>query len=347
MITLKGLTVEDSEEYKKIQERIDLLTLVKKYYASGANYYDFDTGDVPLRNLIKFMNDEGFPRKLPDADVVLKRIDEEIYELENKKKNMRLEEIESRHLNSLLIIPSWTKLIGTQMKGFYLGKPVREIKHDTVIMLTDSTRTFKELTNERISVIFGPGIFYTEFSIEPGNFLTHSFEINGICLPLDLLGKIYTAEKIYHSDKIDATITEVSMILPFHIIEQPQTVQAYLKGIISRNVFHPNKVALDYFNEHIFDKESYNIEEGFKIMSAHPLWFNKLLLNPKQIPTTGSGKKELSSAGIGSISPTVHKLLPLIFPSPAKEKEQLEKIREIANQYRDMGYGLLKRWIPS
>ncbi|MHA1304594.1 MAG: hypothetical protein ACTSQE_03560 [Candidatus Heimdallarchaeaceae archaeon] len=344
---MSGLTVEDSEAYKRLDERIQMLSLVKKYYASGANYYSFDSGDIPLRKLIRFMNDEGYPRRLPDADVVLKRIDEEILELEEKKKNMRLQEIESRHLNSLLIIPSWTKLIGSQMKGFYLGKEVRELKRDTIIMLTDTTQTFKEITEERISVIFGPGIFYSEFSIEPGNSLAHSFEINGICLPLNLLGRIYTAEKIYHSDKIEATITEVSTILPFHIIEQPKTIQAYVKGIISRNVFHPNKVALEHFNKHIMDKTTYKVDEGFKILSAHPLWFNKLLVNTKQIPTSGSGKKEFSTAGIGTVSPTVHKILPIIFPTPAKEREQLEKIKEIAKQYREMGFSLLKNWIPT
>ncbi|UJG41992.1 MAG: hypothetical protein K9W45_05875 [Candidatus Heimdallarchaeum aukensis] len=344
---MKKLSVEDSEAYKKIEKRVTMLNLVKQYYASGANYYEFDSGDVPLRELIRFMNDEGYPRRLPEADIVLKRIDEEINELNEKKKNMRLEEIESRNLNSLLIIPSWTKLIGTQMKGYYLGKPVRELKRDTIVMLTDTTQMFKEITEERIAVIFGPGIFYSEFSIEPGNFLTNSFEINGICLPLDLLGKIYTAEKIYHSDKIEATITEVSTILPFHIIEQPQTIQAYIRGVISRNVFYPNKAALEFFNKHAVDDKSYKIEEGFKILSAHPLWFNKLLVNSSQIPKSGSGKKEYSTAGLGTVSASINKILPLIFSSPSKEEEQLEKIKEIAKQYKEMGLGILKSWIPT
>ncbi|MHA1686952.1 MAG: hypothetical protein ACTSYD_11210 [Candidatus Heimdallarchaeaceae archaeon] len=342
-----SLKVEDSKEYKAIEERIQLLQLLKQYYGTGGNLFNFDSGDIPIRKLIAFMNEEGYPRRVPETEHVIRKIDEEILELEEKKKRMRLQEIESRHLNTLLIIPSWTKLIGTQNKGIYLEKPVLDLKKDTIIMLTDQTQTFREITDERLAVIFGPGIYFAEFSVEPGMYIEDYFEINGICLPLDILGKIYTAERIYHSDKIDATITEISTILPFHIIEQSRTVQAYVRGIISRNVFHPNKNALEKFNSHISDPRSYPISERFKILSAHPLWFNKLLVSSEIIPRSGSGKKMFSTAGIGSISPLVHKLLPMIFSSPQDEIKQLERIREIAKQYREMGIKLLKSWIPS
>lgn len=346
-VSIMSLDVESSKEYKEIHKRVELLQLLKQYYGSGANFYDFDTGDIPLRELIAFMSDEGYPRRLPETEHVLKRIDEEIIVLEKKKKGMRLQEIESRNLNSLLIITSWTKLIGTPNKGVFLDKPVIDLRRDTIVMLTDETQIFKELTDERIAVIFGPGIYYSEFSVDRGNYLEDSLEINGICLPLELLGKIYTAEKIYHSDKIDATITEVSTILPFHIMEQEETVQTYVRGIISRSVFHPNKAALEKFNFHIMEGGSYPIAEGFKIMSAHPLWYNKLLVEPDYQYRTGSGKRVYSTAGIGSLSGMVHKLKPIIFSSPSKEREQLERIEEIVKQYREVGFQLLKSWIPS
>ncbi|MBY9000288.1 MAG: hypothetical protein KGD64_05195 [Candidatus Heimdallarchaeota archaeon] len=341
------LEIEDSDSYKKITHKIALLELLKQYYGSGGNLYDFDSGDIPVRQLIAFMSDEGYPRRLVDAEHVLKRVDTEIIELESKKKNMRLQEMEDRHLNSLLIITSWTKLINTPTMGVYLNRPVVDLRRDTIIMLTDETQTFKEITDERISVIFGPGIYYTEFAVDKGNYLEDYFEINGVCLPLDILGKIYTAEKIYRSDKIDATITEVSTILPFHIIEQAETVQTYVRGIISRNVFHPNKNAIDKFNQHISDPSSYQAESGFKIMSAHPLWYNKLLVESDAVYRTGSGKRAFSTAGIGSLSSMVHKLKPILFSAPNKEKDQLERITEIVKQYREMGMNLLQKWIPS
>ena len=342
-----SLKVEDSEEYKKIEERIALLQLLKQYYGSGGNLFNFDTGDIPLRKLIAFMNDEGYPRRVPETEQIIRKIDKELLELEEQKKKMRLDEIESRHLKSLLIIPSWTKLIGTQNKGMYLGKPVIELKRDTIVMLTDETYTFKEITEERMAVIFGPGIYYSEFSVERGIYLEDYMEINGICLPLELLGKIYTAEKIYISEKIEATITEVSTILPFHIIEQPITVQAYVKGILSRNVFYPNKNAIEKFNEHITNPRSYDPSEKFKILSAHPLWYNKLLVTKNYIPRSGSGKELYSTAGVGSIVPLVHKVLPLVFPTPQEEVQELERIRDIAKQYREMGLPLLKKWLPA
>jgi len=123
-VYLMSLKVEDSDEYKKVDHRIQLLELLKEYYGTGGSFYDFDTGDIPLRELIAFMSDEGYPRRLPDAEVVLKRIDTEILELQNKKKNMRLQEMESRNLNSLLIITSWTKLIETP-----IIKPTSSIKN--------------------------------------------------------------------------------------------------------------------------------------------------------------------------------------------------------------------------
>ena len=342
-----SLDIEDSDVYRKINKRIALLELLKQYYGTGGNLYDFDTGDIPVRQLIAFMTDEGYPRRLLEAEHVLKKIDTEIIELQSKKKGMRLQEMEDRNLNSLLIITSWTKLINTPTKGVYLKRPVVDLRRDTIIMLTDETQTFKEITDERISVIFGPGIYFTEFAVDKGNYLEDYFEINGVCLPLDLLGKIYTAEKIYHSDKIDATITEVSTILPFHILEQAESVQTYVRGIISRNVFHPNKKALEKFNQHINDPTSYLPEDGFKIMSAHPLWYNKLLVESDQVYRTGSGKRAYSTAGIGSLSSMVHKLKPILFSTPNKEKEQLERISEIVKQYKEMGMKLLQAWIPT
>ncbi|MHA1345134.1 MAG: hypothetical protein ACTSVO_03280 [Candidatus Heimdallarchaeaceae archaeon] len=342
-----SLDIEDSDVYRKTNKRIALLELLKQYYGTGSNLYDFDTGDIPVRQLIAFMTDEGYPRRLLEAEHVLKKIDTEIIELQSNKKSMRLQEMEDRNLNSLLIITSWTKLINTPTKGIYLKRPVVDLRRDTIIMLTDETQTFKEITDERISVIFGPGIYFTEFAVDKGKYLEDYFEINGVCLPLDLLGKIYTAEKIYHSDKIDATITEVSTILPFHILEQAETVQTYVRGIISRNVFHPNKKALEKFNQHINDPTSYLPEDGFKIMSAHPLWYNKLLVESDQVYRTGSGKRAYSTAGIGSLSSMVHKLKPILFSTPNKEKEQLERISEIVKQYKEMGMKLLQAWIPT
>ena len=198
-----------------------------------------------------------------------------------------------------------------------------------------------------MAVIFGPGIYYSEFAVEKGIYIEDYMEINGICLPLELLGKIYTADKIYISEKIEATITEVSTILPFHIIEQPLTVQAYIKGILSRNVFHPNKNAIEKFNEHIQNPKSYDPNEKFKILSAHPLWYNKLLVTKDYLPKSGSGRILHSTAGIGSIIPLVHKILPLIFESPQDERQELERIREIAKQYKEMGFSLLKKWLPT
>ena len=82
-------------------------------------------------------------------------------------------------------------------------------------------------------------------------------------------------------------------------------------------------------------------------MSAHPLWYNKLLVESDTVYRTGSGKRAFSTAGIGSLSSMVHKIKPILFTSPAKEKEQLERISEIVKQYREMGMQLLNAWIPS
>lgn len=346
MMPAKDLSIKESKEYKRIDKKVKLLHLLKEFYGSG-DMYSFDTGDIPMRELIAFMVEEGYPRRVPEKEQIFRKIDKEILELEETKKKMRLSEIKSRKLNSLLIIPSWTKLVGTPMKGFYLGKPVKELRRDTVVMLVDETHTFKEITQERISVIFGPGIFYSEFAIDRDNYLDSFFEINGLCLSLDLLGKIYTSEKIYSSDTINATITDVSTIIPFHVIEQPRTIQAYVKGILSRNVFHPNKVALELFNSHIQKKNSYNLSTGLKLLSAHPLWFNKFLVESENIPLTGSGKQSFTAAGVSSVLPEAGKLVPMLFSNSEEKNNELSRIKEIKKQYIEMGLGLLRNWIQS
>ncbi len=344
---MSPLKIEESQEYKKMDKRIQLLNLLKEYYGCGGNTLDFDSGDVPLREIISFMTEEGYPRRLVDAEITFRKIDKEIIELEEKKKQWRLKEIKDRHLNSLLIIPSWTKLIGTQMKGLYLGKQVVDLRRDTIIMLTDETQTFKEITKDRIAVIFGPGIFHSEFAVEPGKYIEQTLEINGVCISLDILNKIYTSERIYKSDTIDAVMTEVSTLVPFHIIEQSGTVQTYVRGILSRNVFHPNRIAIERFNQHIQDIRSYTKEEGFKILSAHPLWFNKLLVTNENIPLTGSGKKTISTPGVASVQAAVDKILHSVFPSEKDEMEKLQVIQKLKKEYNEMGIKILKEWIQT
>ena len=81
-------------------------------------------------------------------------------------------------------------------------------------------------------ILAGPGIFYTEFSLDSGSNITNFREINMILLPLTMLEGLLNAPQIFES-KIDATINELISIVPFSLIEE----STYCTKLYSEELF--------------------------------------------------------------------------------------------------------------
>lgn len=344
---MKKLDIEKSDSYLEAENRIKYLKVLKEYYESDDNFDQLELGDIKLRELFRFMSDNEFAKKgfveEEDRKKFISNITDEITQIQADLKKARLSEIQDKELNSILIIPSWSKVIGYKTKGFYLNKPVLELKKDTIIMLSYDILDVKDKYGKEYAILAGPGIFYTEFSLDSGSNITNFREINMILLPLTMLDKLLSAPQIFES-KIEATINELISIVPFSLIEEVHTVQALLRGIISRNIFMPNKNAVDIFMKEIENPSSYHPREGIKMLSAHEEYFNRLLLSVAPSETKGDSSINITSAGIASI--LIDTALVDEFFEPKERDRLLLLFKDLKREFNETGKSLIEDFMP-
>lgn len=344
---MKKLDVEKSDTYLEAENTIKYLKVLKEYYESDDNFDQLELGDIKLREVFRFMSDNGFAKKgFVDEEGRLQYIsgiNDEINNIQSDLKKARLSEIQDKELNSILIIPSWSKVIGYQTKGFYLNKPVLEVKKDTIIMLSYDILDVKDKYGTEYAILAGPGIFYTEFNLDQGAFVTNFREINMILLPLNMLDQLLSAPQIFES-KIDATINELISIIPFSLIEEVHTVQALLRGVISRNIFMPNKNAVDQFMKQIENPSSYHPKDGVKMLSAHKEYFNRLLLSVAPPEARGDSSINITSAGIASI--LVDSSLEVEFFDEKERDRLLLLFKDLKREFNEIGKRLIEDFMP-
>lgn len=341
-----SLDVESTDEYRKAQRTIELLQILIEYYSTTATFDELELGRFKVREMFAFMSDHELPKRqfVEDKNQIINQLKDEIKQIKQSLKDVRLKEIKSKNLKSLVVIPSWSNLIGKKVLGFYLNRPVIDVRKDTVVMLNRSIEVVTDKLGKSYTLISGPGILYTEFSLDPGNYITNVRVINVIILPVELTEKVLNAPPIYNGELKDATLNEKIAIIPFDIIEVEYSAQAFLRGIISRNVFHPNKNALDEFTRSMHNPESFKVDDGFYMLSAHEEYHNRLLISGFQ-KSNGDESYNISSAGLSSIL-NGKRLLEELLPDEKQQSELLIMIRSIKKEYISTGEKILKDWVP-
>ncbi|MHA2029856.1 MAG: hypothetical protein ACW99A_03700 [Candidatus Kariarchaeaceae archaeon] len=344
---MKKLDVESSDTYLEAENTIKYLRVLKQYYTSDNNFDQLELGEFKLREIFRFMSDHGFSKKgfvsEEDRQQYISNIDEEISKINKDLKDARLNEIQSKELNSLIIIPSWSKVLDYQTKGFYLNRPVLELRKDTIVMLSYDIIEKKDKFGKDLFLLTGPGIFYTEFSLDRGTYTTDFREINMILLPMEMLERVMAAPPIFES-KIDATINELISLIPFSLIEEVDSVQALLKGIVSRNIFLPNKNAIDTFIREIGSPKSFHPTDGIKMLSAHEEYFNRLLLSNPPPQARGDSSINITSAGIASI--LVDRSLEDEFFEEKEKNRLLLLFRDLKKEFNETGKRLIDDFMP-
>jgi hypothetical protein len=129
------------------------------------------------------------------------------------------------------------------------------------------------------------------------------------------------------------------------LIEEAYSVQALLRGVISRNIFHPNKAALDTFLDICHEDNSYDPNDGYKILSAHEEYFNRLLLTEPPKSVRGDDSINVASAGIAAILTNGQQILDEML-DPKDQAEMLLKFRDIKEEFNKIGRELLENWLP-
>ena len=341
-----------SQREKEIADSIEALEKEKKilegtraYYKEELSYSELEElSGISIREFKRFQSDNEFPYRIGsyNRQEIYSKIDTMVATIDTKIQKLR--ESLFGDLDQLLFIPSWSKLIGTSFNGFYRNQAVQKIFQDTVILLPDLALTgFEETTGEPFFVITGLGIYWVKFQLGAGSIVTDYREITGIVLPLDLYERAQDESgQILNSEKM--RMTEYMTSIPFSLILATKTAQMYLRGVIARNIFHPNKESFDQFMSLCKDPSSYNPEEGHKILSGGlsnklPLYSNELLT---QKPL---GEYSNLIAGIKNTQSKLDKLLENLQLDSMSE-QFFEKLHKMKVEFREIGRDYLINWMP-
>lgn len=278
-----------------------------------------------------------------EAEYLAKR-----HEIKQKILDLQEESVDKDlvNLKQLVLIPSWNKLLGTErFNGFYLNQPVREIIHDNVLLLPDFAVTgIEETRGESFIFLSGVGIYYVQFRLAPGEIITDFREITGIVLPMDIYEKAQDISGSLVSSK-DLLMTEFMITIPFTLLQEEQTKQMYLRGVIARNVFHPYRECFNQLLKTCKDPTSLNINEGLKVLCGGlnreiPIYTNELLTEKEILKNYSK-----LTAGIKNIQPKLGKILTDLQIEGLK-KPIFKKIQEIKKDYVEIGYPRLLDWMP-
>ena len=114
--------------------------------------------------------------------------------------------------------------------------------------------------------------------------------------------------------------------------------------MIARNIFHPNKESFDQFLALCKDENTFNPEEGFKILSGGlssqiPLYSNELLTEK---PLTGYSSL---IAGVKNTQPKLSKILETLQLDTMSEAF-FEKLNKMKVEFSEIGRNYLVDWMP-
>lgn len=342
-----------SQREKKIDSKVSVLDDEKKvlnglkaYYEQNLSYADLEEiAGISIREFKRYQKDNDYPYRVGvyNRKDVFEKIDQRISEINIDIR--KLKESLFGDLDQILFIPSWSRMIDSSFNGFYLNQPVQKIFQDNVVLIPDLALTgFEETTSEPFFFITGVGLYWVKFQLGPGSIVTDYREITGLVLPLDIYEKAQDETgSILGSEKI--RMTEYMTSIPFSLVIAERTTQMYLRGVLARNVFLPNKECFDQLYESCKDPNSFRPEDGLKILSGglstqRPLYTNEILTE-KHL-----GAYSTLIAGIKNVQPKLNKILSDLQIDSTHEGF-FNKIQKIKTEFRDVGRNALLDWMPS
>jgi hypothetical protein len=341
-----------SQREKEIEKKIEVLDAEKKilegikaYYSQNLSYAELEeiTG-ITMPELKRYQNEHEYPYRLGLQNIksVIEKADFRIQEID--KQISGIKDAIFGALDQILFIPSWRKLLNSNFNGFYLNQPVQKIFQDNIVLLPDIALSgFEETTGEPFFLITGLGVYWVKFQLGPGSIVTDYREITGIVLPLDMYEKAQDVSgSILDSEKM--RMTEYMTSIPFSLIFAKRTTQMYLRGVLARNVFLPNKECFDQLFTSCNDPDSYSKDEGLKILSGG--LSTKIQLYTNELLT----ERELDKysnliAGIKNTQPKLNKILGNLQLESMRDGV-FTKIHQMKREFREIGRNLLLDWMP-
>lgn len=183
----------------------------------------------------------------------------------------------SSNVNFLFLIKDWDNLMGLHSRRWlYRGREIESIVRNWVIMLASSIHVVGTSAEDVHLLVVGPGVYHVTFRIGIG-VVADCRETTGIVLSPYVLDLISSARKEYDG-VTDLLVNEHAVEIPFSIIDKPQSIQEYERGVLAVKVFTAFKDAFKELEERCSDPSTYSVEQGLKILSSHAEFANRILV---------------------------------------------------------------------
>ena len=231
------------------------------------------------------INEEQLEKERLEKEKLEKeRLEKERFEKERlEKERIEKQKMENKLFpnNSLFIIPSWGDLLGYPTLGMYAHHQVSRIVSDTVIFLTGYDYSF-ETERGTLHYLFGLGYYYLKFEIESGKYITDNRVLTGLILSDFVYDHMATSANITLEDDHDVIIAEKVIKVPVDLTYKSEIHKTFIKGVLMKNIFLPNKDIFLEMLEIICKEESYQIvKDGYMLLSTHWDFYNQILVSDK------------------------------------------------------------------
>ncbi|MFW9778570.1 MAG: hypothetical protein ACFFE8_06915, partial [Candidatus Heimdallarchaeota archaeon] len=339
-----------SERQREIEAKViahekekKILEGVKAYYEKkNLSFSDIEEiSGISIREFKRYQQEHDYPYRASLTHLKAKRlsekIDQRVAEIDKAITNLRGSIFGT--LNQLIFIPNWQRLIGTSFTGFYRNQPVQKIFQATVAFLPDvALAGFEETMGEPFFLLTGLGIYYVKFQMGAGSIVTDHREITGIVLPLD----VYERAQDESGSLLESTVlrmTEYITAIPFSLVTAKRTTQMYLRGVLSRNVFMPNKECFDQLMASCQNPNSFSPEEGFKILSGG-LSTQRQLYTNEILTERPLGDYSSLIAGIKNTQPKLDKIIADLQLNATRDAF-FAKLQQIKSEFYEIGRKVL------
>jgi len=288
---------DDQDEEKLKREILALEALVKEKFEKER--IERERVEQDIMEYDKSIEDPWGQIDLEKESLEKERLEQELLEKERleqerfEKERLEQERLEKERFkqlkmenklypnNSLFMIPSWSDLLGYPTLGTYVHHPVLKIETDTVIFFSGYDYSI-ETKNGTLHFLFGLGYYFLKFELESGKYITDNRMLTGLVLPDFVYDHMATSGNVTLEEDRDVVIAEKVIKIPVDLSNKSEDHLTFIKGVLMRNLFIPNKDIFLEMMEKIRAEDSYQISNlGHMILSAHWDFFNQILVSNK------------------------------------------------------------------
>ncbi|MHA1612343.1 MAG: hypothetical protein ACTSYU_09865 [Promethearchaeota archaeon] len=241
--------------------------------------------------------------------------------------------------SKLLFIPSWGNLLGYPTLGTYKNRKIINITADPVVFLSNLEVTTTQIGGEAKHYIFGIGYYYTKFQIDEQKYIIDFRRISCLCISDFVYQYMLDSKEVSLIQDLDVVLRETMYKIPLELNggKRNENQISFLKGVIARELFVPNKEIFTEFTTMMQHDPAFNFEKsGQIVLMATRENFNTLFIS-KDTETSIQEKYLQPTAGLTYATTGSDFVLKKDF-SPAELEIINFQISSLEKIYRNMSY---------